>query len=157
MTDTGMTATRVLELIEAYGGAPDTWPEAERAGAQALIDAQPEVFEAALLEACRLDGLIAVRPEVEPYTDLYERILDDAPMAEVRGRSGLAWFKSLILPQGIRWPAGAAFASLMIGVVGGYAYASTGTVESFDQIDQAYGSSFDLDAADDWLNREEGA
>jgi len=55
MTD--MTEARLIELIEAYGGDPEAWPEGERAAALALLS-KSEAAQAALSEARALDGLL---------------------------------------------------------------------------------------------------
>ena len=57
-----------------------------------------------------------------------------------------------LFPQGVRWPAGAALASLLMGLVGGYAYASTGI--GYDQADSAYYAAFGIDSAIDWVSLE---
>jgi hypothetical protein len=63
--NTAMTLERLAQLLDAYGGEPARWPEAERQGALQLIAADPEA--AALHRAAlELDGALDlhVLPEV---------------------------------------------------------------------------------------------
>ncbi len=152
MTVTEMTNDRVIELIEAYGAEPMTWPEEERDLAKARIAADPEIFAEALAEARSLDHLLAREEIAEPSSALTDTILANAPKAS-RARQGLlGGLSSLLFPQGARWPAGAALASLAMGLVGGYAYASTGI--GYDQADSAYYSAFGFDSGENWLSLE---
>ena len=152
MTQQTMTTERVFELIETYGAEPGAWPEGERAAAAALLEAAPEQFEAALSEARALDQMLMAEPAPEPSASLSEAILAQAPRARGARKSVGEWLSSLIFPQGVRWPAGAAFASLVMGLVGGYAYASTGI--GYDQADAAYYSAFDWSDGAEWLGAE---
>jgi len=152
MTRAGMTVERVFELIAAYGSAPESWPEGERAAALAMVEAQSDVFAPALAQARVLDAALQDEPEIAPAADLVARILADAPVRPVPARAKANWLgrlKDLLLPQGTRWPAGATLASLAIGLVGGYAYAS-----AYDQADQAYYTAFGYDAGVSWLGEE---
>ncbi len=151
MTRADITVERVFELIAAYGSAPESWPEGERAAASAMVAAQPDVFAPALTQARALDDALQGEPEIAPAADLAARILASAP-APAPARAKASWLgrlKDLILPQTTRWPAGATLASLAIGLVGGYAYAS-----AYDQADQAYYTAFGYDAGVSWLGEE---
>ncbi len=152
MTVNGMTQERVLELIAAYGAEPMGWPEDERDAARALLEAEPGAFAAALSDAEALDQALCLEAVPEPSAILAESILAAAPDAP-RTQSGLIDRLSAVLfPQGIRWPAGAALASLAMGLIGGYAYASTGI--GYDQADSAYYAAFGLDSGEDWVSLE---
>jgi hypothetical protein len=62
---TAVTLERLAQLLEAYGGEPARWPEAERASALQLVAAEPEA--AALQRAAlQLDGALElhVLPDV---------------------------------------------------------------------------------------------
>jgi hypothetical protein len=152
MTVTDMTTDRVLELIAAYGAAPMSWPEDERDAAAALIAADPDAFEAALADAQALDRLLETEDVPEPPAALAETILAGAPSAKPAATGVLKGLSAILFPQGVRWPAGAALASLVMGLVGGYAYASTGI--GYDQADSAYYAAFGLDGGEDWVSLE---
>ena len=147
MTQETMTPERLLELIAAFGAEPGAWPDDERAAAKALLNASPELFADALDEARGLDAMFARMPVPEPSAALSAVILHSAPQPR-SARQGRNWFADLIFPQGARWPAGAAFASLLMGVFGGYAYASVDI--SYEQADAAYYAAFGGDQSEDW-------
>lgn len=152
MTVNGMTEDRVLELIEAYGAEPTCWPEDERGAARALLDANPDAFADALAVARMLDEAMELEEVPEPSAQLADAILAAAPTAPPARASLFGGLSSLLFPQGVRWPAGAALASLLMGLVGGYAYASTGV--GYDQADSAYYAAFGLDVGADWGDLE---
>lgn len=64
-----MTSKRVLELIAAYGAAPEKWPEPERASALAMLDREPslriELQKMAALDAA-LDRWPSPAPALDP-------------------------------------------------------------------------------------------
>ena len=152
MTVTGMNDARVLELIEAYGADPMGWPADERDAARARLEADPDAFAEALAMARALDAALSLDPGPEPSAKLSERILAAAPEA-ARAPAGLfGGLSALLFPQGLRWPAGAALASLVMGLVGGYAYASTGI--GYDQADSAYYAAFGFDNGAEWISLE---
>nr|WP_156780767.1 hypothetical protein [Hyphomonas sp. Mor2] len=147
-----MTHDRVLELIEAFGAEPMGWPEQDREAARAILESDPDAFTEALAEARALDAALALDPMPEPSAQLADAILAAAPRAP-RARSGVfGGLSSLLFPQGVRWPAGAALASLLMGLVGGYAYASTGA--GYDQADSAYYAAFGFDNGAEWGSLE---
>lgn len=152
MTEVTMTTDRVLELIHAYGAEPGGWPDAEREAARALLEAQPVHFTAALKEARELDAMMMALEAPEPMADLSKAILASAPKAVPEQSNMLGALGKLLFPQGTKWPAGAALASLLMGLVGGYAYASTGI--GYDQADSAYYTAFGFDSGDVWLEAE---
>jgi len=150
MTVKGITVERVLEIIEAYGAYPNGWPEEERLSAEAMIGAQQDTFAAALADARELDRILAEGAIVEPSADLAARILASAPETPRLGM--IARLKDILFPQGTRWPAGATLASLAMGLIGGYAYASTGIV--YDEAGEAYYSAFSYDAETAWVSED---
>lgn len=126
-----MTDERLMLLIEAYGAYPMAWPEDERAAAEAHLSANPARFESALAEARRLDVLFETDEVMAPPEGLSERILADAPSPRRHsglGRSIGRWF----LPQGRRWPASAALASLVVGLFAGYTASAMSPAETYD-------------------------
>ncbi len=149
MTDQTITPDRVFELIEAYGAEPGAWPQDERDAALHLLNTQPDMFAAAINEARALDALLANDPVPEPSAALSAAILSQAPTARPVRKGVFGQISAVIFPNGARWPAGAAFASLMTGLVGGYAYASTGV--GYDQAGAAYYAAFGYDTSEDWL------
>lgn len=152
MTDQSMTPDRVIELIEAYGAETGAWPEDERGAAIQLLTTQPSLFEAALEAARALDALLASEPVAEPSAALSAAILAQAPAPRTAKNGPFGQLSAILFPQGVRWPAGAAIASLFMGLVGGYAYASTGV--GYDQADAAYYAAFGYDTSEDWMSLE---
>ena len=152
MTDLTMTPDRVLELIEMYGAETGAWPEAERGAATACLSATPDLFAVALEEARALDQMLLKEQLPEPGPALSEAILASAPKPGPVRKNAFGGAFALIFPQGVRWPAGAALASLLMGLVGGYSYASTGV--GYDQADAAYYAAFGVESSEDWLVSE---
>ncbi|MEM7460197.1 MAG: hypothetical protein AAF331_12080 [Pseudomonadota bacterium] len=152
MTDVKISTERVLELIAAYGAEPGAWPDEERTAATQLLAASPDLFVAPLEEARALDALLQTELVPEPGAQLSEAILAAGPSAKAASRGVFGGLTAMIFPQGTRWPAGAALASLMMGLVGGYAYASTGA--GYDQADLAYYAAFGVDSDEEWLVSE---
>ncbi len=152
MTREKMTVERIFELIEAFGAEPGGWPDAERDAASALIEAEPETFATALSEARALDQFLLSETVREPGADLAASILASAPVAAPEHRSVLDALSSIVFPRGVRWPAGAALASLAMGLIGGYAYASGGV--GYDQADAVYYAAFGVDSDESWLSLE---
>ena len=152
MTRETMTIERALELIEAYGAEPGGWPEEERAAASALIEVEPDTFVEPLSEARALDAVLMSETLPDPSGDLAANILAHAPLAAPEQKSVLGGLSSVLFPRGVRWPAGAALASLVMGLVGGYAYASGGV--GYDQEDAVYYAAFGVDSDESWLSLE---
>lgn len=146
-----MTIDRVLDLIAAYGAHPGGWPEEERAAAEAVLNANPAAFADALRDADLIDAMLMDAPQAEPSAELAALIMADAPRAITPQSVGfLSRLKDMIFPQGTRWPASAALASLTMGVVAGYSYAATDV--TYDEADTAYVSAFGFDDTADWLS-----
>ena len=152
MTDQVMTKDRLFELIDAYGAEPGGWPDDERDAALQLLRAEPETFADALDAARAIDALLAREPVPEPSAALSAAILAQAPSPQGSGPSLFGKLSAMIFPNVARWPAGAALASLTMGLVGGYAYASTGP--GYDRVDAAYQAAFGYDTSDNWLSME---
>lgn len=150
MTET-ITTERVFELIETYGAEAGAWPDDERDAALARLAADPDLFATAMSEARALDALLDAAPLPEPSADLSEQIIAQAPRATAPSNL-FDRARTLLFPQGARWPAGAALASLLMGIFGGYAYASTGI--GYDTADAAYYAAFGLEETADWLEAE---
>lgn len=109
-----LTDERLIELIEAYGADPAGWPEPwDEAGRAALMAPGPRL--AAVLEAAEgLDRMLAGLAPVDPPAGLAARILETAPAPPPVRRSGrLAGF----LSGRALWPAPAALASLVLGLM----------------------------------------
>lgn len=120
-----MNDDRLLLLIEAYGAEPMAWPEDERDAAMAHLAANRATFEPALAEARLLDGAFEAGDVPDVPVGLAARILEAAPQANAAKARRSFSIKSILMPNGARWPAGAALASLAMGLVGGYAAAAT--------------------------------
>ncbi|GAB5457408.1 MAG: hypothetical protein Hens3KO_04380 [Henriciella sp.] len=153
MSHIEITKNRVLELIEIYGAEPGAWPEEERAAAIALTEQDPDQFAEALQLARKLDVALAIETYQEPSQDLAERILASAPKPKRSASSQLLGFFGLFRSKSVRWPAGATLASLAVGIVGGYAYASTGTL-THDDVNNIYLSALGYDAEVAWATEE---
>jgi hypothetical protein len=128
---------RLRALLEAYGGAPERWPDAERCATRRLVDAS-EPARALWRDACDLDRLLDLLPPEVPSPALSAAVLAAAP----RRRPGLRCARRLALAiplaaaaalvlclvrarEDARAPSGASAASLddaaraAIGVYGG--------------------------------------
>jgi hypothetical protein len=127
-----MNLERFAAIVEAYGGSPARWPDAERAAAVALMKASPEAQRLAE-EAEALDGLLDMTETAPATRELQDRILAEIP-ASKNGRSDAAARASL---RWRRWiPAAAVACSLVLGAV-------TGT-----QVPQLFGLDEDTLASD---------
>ncbi len=118
---------RLKQVIEAYGGEPARWPEAERAGLATLAAATPDLADT-LHEARALDAVLGKAPGVDErrLTDLRQRILAGAGLDEAAAAGGAP-----VAPIAVRplrpaprrvpmWTAAAALAaSLVFGVAFG--------------------------------------
>lgn len=154
MSKTEMTIERVRELIQIYGAAPQHWPSDERETAEAFLTTHADLLADDLSEARALDALLETEHMPEPSLALTERILEAAPIAPARQNSILATLQAVLFPRGVRWPAGAALASLTMGLLGGYAYAATGA--GYDRADVVYDTAFGSNQTLDWLDTEQG-
>jgi hypothetical protein len=74
-----MDAERFAALTAAYGGEPQRWPQAERAGAAAFMAADRTLAERILFEARMIDALLDASPAPRASHALREAILASAP------------------------------------------------------------------------------
>jgi hypothetical protein len=95
MAPDDMTLDRFAALLDAYGADPARWPDAERAGAQALLDRSAEAC-ARRDAAAALDALLDRAAAAQPSSALAARILAQAPRA-ARAVVGLAAAASLAI------------------------------------------------------------
>ena len=153
MTDHHAPDQRVLEVIEAYGADPQVWPDEDRAQVEAAIAQAPDLYEAALNEARLLDEVLSLETVPEPPISLFEDVLRAAPRGASTQSTSRVWWLRALFPDGVRWPAGAAFASLAMGVGGGFSYAATGP-EPYTETEQVYLEAFGYDTYDTWLAEE---
>lgn len=110
-----MNLDRFAAIVDAYGGSPSRWPEAERAAAVALLKTSSDAQRLAE-EAEALDGLLDMPETVAATRDLQDRILAAAPA----GRAGSSSPATGGLFGWPRWiPAAAVACSLALGVVSG--------------------------------------
>jgi hypothetical protein len=70
----GVALTRLSELLDAYGGAPERWPDEERDAALALLARSTEA-RALRDQAARLDALLDRLPAALPSPGLEDRIV----------------------------------------------------------------------------------
>jgi hypothetical protein len=111
-----MTPDRFRQLTEAYGAAPERWPQAERAEAEALLAQGDPAALAALAEAHSLDLMLAADALAAPDADLARRIVASAPSPKLQRQKKPA-------PRAKRtrwWLSGAGFVgSGMAGIAAG--------------------------------------
>jgi hypothetical protein len=81
-----VTMERLHAILDAYGAAPQRWPEDEREGVQRLLDSSLDARRR-LEGAARLDELLDALPPERPALALEQRILAAAP----RARMPLRW------------------------------------------------------------------
>ena len=110
--DEPMNLNRFAAIVDAFGGAPARWPDAERAAAIVFMKSSPEA-QRLVEEAEALDGMLDM-PETAPATrELQDRIMSALPAAKFRGPRVAA-------TRGFRWskwiPAAAVTCSLALGV-----------------------------------------
>ncbi|MEJ2120663.1 MAG: hypothetical protein P8Z76_08105 [Alphaproteobacteria bacterium] len=103
---------RLSILLDAYGADRTRWPEAERAAAWALIEADDKAR--ALYEDARaLDGLLNQASTIEPSPELKAEVLAAA------SRPRESWIEAL-WPFGAAWkPASALAAAVLLGIIAG--------------------------------------
>lgn len=132
MSRPDITDERVLELIEAYGASPMAWPEDERSAAEARLSANRDRFAGALETARALDSLFEADELPAPPQGLAGRILEAAPQPRQKTQPLLGGLVRLIIPQGRRWPASAALASLVMGLFAGYTASATSPAPGYE-------------------------
>jgi hypothetical protein len=85
-----LTLEGLERLLDAYGGAPERWPDTEREAAQRLIE-QSDAARARWEEAAGLDRLLDTVPVEPPSLALAARVLAAAP----RRRPARVWRRAL--------------------------------------------------------------
>ena len=163
MTEPTMTLVRFSELVDAYGSDVERWPEAERAGALALMTASAEAQQL-LVEARCLDALLAA-PEPLELSPRLAAAVRTIPALHTRARHtlGLGWW-----PFGSLWRPLVGFtASAVCGVLSGWMSLASETstaieptveaVESSDDSEQLadVGFAWDLDQPSDTVTGSE--
>lgn len=103
---------RFRELAAAYGSDIDTWPDAERASARALLASSPALRDVLEAEA-DLDAQFAAAPEPRLDAELARRLL---AVPERQARPRALWpFRRVWVPA-TAWAAAAAF-GVLFGVL----------------------------------------
>ena len=128
-----MTLERFRHLAEAYGGALERWPEAERDAARALAHDLPEA-PLILQREAELDALVATLPPPAPVSSaVLGRVLDAAPHRQPDLLERLAEWLQL---PGPRWlaPATLSLAILAGGIAGGLTGGVTGLTSDTDTL-----------------------
>ena len=155
MTKENMTDDRLFVLIEAYGAEPGAWPEDERAAAERLLASDPSRFASALEDARALDLVIEQDAMIEPPAGLAERLLADAPTAPKQRGGILQSLADIIMPNGVRWPAGAALASLVMGLLAGYTTAAAAPADTYQtEAEEVVYSALGYDAFEAYMDEE---
>ncbi|MBI1209888.1 MAG: hypothetical protein GC190_00355 [Alphaproteobacteria bacterium] len=110
-----MNLDRFAAIVDAWGGSPDRWPEAERAAAVAFMNNTPEAQRLAA-EAKALDRALDAAETAPATRELEDRILASMPVARFgrvgQGVLGVFNWSRLI-------PAAAFACSLALGVAAG--------------------------------------
>lgn len=109
-----MTPERLSELADAHGGDLRRWPAGERALAESLLAARPEL-RARLDAAAALDALLDVAPRAAVSNALRDRVLASALEAGLHPRARGFGLDRLVWALGAGWAA-AACAGVVAGV-----------------------------------------
>lgn len=117
-----MKRDRFEHLAETWGGDLRRWPEGERAAAERLLDATPDL-RAVLADAAGLDALLNASPTPWPSQALRDRVLAAGPkptrfpvLAGWAGRLSPAGWSRSGVAFGAGWAA-AACAGVMAGTI----------------------------------------
>lgn len=122
MSAQNMTLDRLRQILAAYGGDPDRWPDDERDAAEALIAASP-VARDALAQEQALDAGLSLASSAVP-DDAMARLtaaMAFPPPRQTAAPAGVAsgWFASL---ASAFWPRATVFASMAaLGIIVGLA------------------------------------
>ncbi len=118
-TEKLVTVSRLKALLDAYGAAPECWPEQERSAATALIETSSEA-RVLVEEAAALDALLDKIPEPEVSAALTSRVRSMAFPADERQAGGLfARFTDFLRPQTPRAWQGAVAVAGILGIIAG--------------------------------------
>lgn len=118
-TEKLVTLSRLKTLLDAYGAAPGSWPEEERAAATALIETSSEA-RILVEQAAALDSLLDKIPEPEVSAALISRVRSMAFPAVERQAGGLfAQLADFLRPQTPRAWRGAVAMAGILGMVAG--------------------------------------
>ena len=123
---------RIIALIEAYGSDISAYPEAEKGAAARRMAEAPGVFAQALEDACRLDDVLNLVPEVDVPASLRDSLIAGAPKAARTGRAKTGF--SRFLPG---WLPAGALASLAMGLLIGVNVSLPTSVANADTNDEA--------------------
>ncbi len=107
MREMEMKTERLAEILQAYGGDPLRWPEAERLAAQGLAARDPRAA-AMVDEAEALDALFDAAPTVTPDAALIARVLARRPRPSL--------WRELFPNTGVWKPAAGFAVALALGV-----------------------------------------
>ncbi len=145
MSDTPISETRLMVLVEAWGPDIRRWPQAEQTQqARAALAAPSPQLAACLHAADRLQSALDTLVMTAPPLGLAERVLASAPGKQPQGHKP-DWRQTVrgwLAPQGVAWPAGAALASLAIGLLIGLQISPSPTATSAE--DEAVYSALGL-------------
>jgi hypothetical protein len=126
-----MTIERLRDILDAYGGDPLRWPQAERLEAQRLA-AHDSVAAALVTEAMAFDGLLDFAPSTEPSRALMASVLAARPKP-----GPIGWLAGLwrdLFPGTATWKPAVGFAlALALGV--GVQSAAVGQLGLTDSVD----------------------
>ena len=118
-TEKLVTISRLKALLDAYGAAPECWPEEERAAATALIETSPEA-RILVEEADALDSLLDKIPEPEVSAALTSRVRSMAlPAIEAKSGGMFSRLAAFLQPDSrLGWQGAVAMAGVL-GIVAG--------------------------------------
>lgn len=147
MSAQAMTLDRLRQILAAYGGNPDRWPDDERDAAEALIAASP-VARDAVTQECALDAGLALAASEVP-DDAMARLtaaMAFPPPRQTAAPASVAsgWFANM---ASAFWPRATVLASMAaLGVIVGLAIEP---VYSPTDANASVVSDFNVDVAED--------
>lgn len=148
-----MELERFRVLVEAYGAAPEHWPDEDREAAQALL-AESEDARTLLREAELLDGALDLVEAPAPSPELARRVEDmvyQRPAATARRPIAGPWLAHRLRAWRAAWRPAVLAASGALGLAVGIAAAQpTPTSTAFDTVELSAlaGGLADLRAAE---------
>lgn len=143
-----MTLDRLRQILAAYGGDPDRWPDDERDAAEALIAASPVAREALAQEQALDAGLALAASEVpdDAVARLTAAMAFPPPRQTAAPAAGLGsgWLTTM---ASAFWPRATVFASMAaLGIIAGLAIEP---VYSPNDANASVVSDFSVDVAED--------